>query len=582
MAERSAEFFGLRVSAFLAVVAPMLLAFNMPPSATFLNQALALIGWAAFLGMIVLCASTLQRPGAGATSLIAALGLLAIAPVVSALAFGLPWPLALSSLALIAVAMLVVITAVCIPAADGELAFGAMSAALVAAGVLSAVVALVQVFVPHWTDGTWLAHPTGGGRVGANLRQPNHLSSLLVLSALGLVWMHESAAALRPRHRGPIAAVLLLLVFGIVLTASRTGAICVALLAVWGVVDRRLSRPARIALVALPVFFVLMWIGMDVWSRTGAAAFGGDAQLHRSDLSSSRYAIWANTLSLIAAHPWLGVGWGEFNFAWTLTPFPGRPVAFFDHTHNLPLQLLVELGVPIGLLVLGLLAWALWRAVEAAAVGAGRGSATARCACVMVATMGVHSQLEYPLWYAYFLLPTAFAFGCALGFERPAGALRPRMAGRLPKFLGTAAVVLMVGTVVSLVDYRRVVVIFAPTENSPSLSERIADGRKSWFFAHHADYAAATTVEHPSEALSAFERAPHYLLDARLMQAWARALDEAGEAERARYVAARLKEFHNDQAADFFAPCDAPPPAGGVRPFQCIDPPAGLGYRNFR
>ena len=36
-------------------------------------------------------------------------------------------------------------------------------------------------------------------------------------------------------------------------------------------------------------------------------------------------------------------------FAWTLTPFPGRPIAFFDHTHNLPLQLIVELGVPLGL-----------------------------------------------------------------------------------------------------------------------------------------------------------------------------------------------------------------------------------------
>jgi len=35
----------------------------------------------------------------------------------------------------------------------------------------------------------------------------------------------------------------------------------------------------------------------------------------------------------------------------------GPAVAFFDHTHNLPMQLLVELGLPWAILVLGLLSW---------------------------------------------------------------------------------------------------------------------------------------------------------------------------------------------------------------------------------
>ena len=38
----------------------------------------------------------------------------------------------------------------------------------------------------------------------------------------------------------------------------------------------------------------------------------------------------------------------------------------------------------------------------------------AGAAAVMVAAAGLHSLLEYPLWYAYFLLPTAFAFGLGL------------------------------------------------------------------------------------------------------------------------------------------------------------------------
>ena len=45
----------------------------------------------------------------------------------------------------------------------------------------------------------------------------------------------------------------------------------------------------------------------------------------------------------------------KFNMAWTLTPVPGRPTAFFDHTHNLALQLAVELGLPMATLVMALL-----------------------------------------------------------------------------------------------------------------------------------------------------------------------------------------------------------------------------------
>ena len=32
----------------------------------------------------------------------------------------------------------------------------------------------------------------------------------------------------------------------------------------------------------------------------------------------------------------------------------------------------------------------------------------------MVLMVTLHSLLEYPLWYSYFLLPTAFAFGLCL------------------------------------------------------------------------------------------------------------------------------------------------------------------------
>jgi len=82
--------------------------------------------------------------------------------------------------------------------------------------------------------------------------------------------------------------------------------------------------------------------------------------------------------------------------------------------------------------------------------------------------------------------------------------------------------------------------------------------------------------------MKAFERAPHYLLDSRLMMAWAKALEERGESDKARYLAARFKEFRNDQSEEFFAACGAGAPASGALPFQCQAPTRTFRFEDFR
>ena len=49
-----------------------------------------------------------------------------------------------------------------------------------------------------------------------------------------------------------------------------------------------------------------------------------------------------------------------------------------------------------------------------------------RAAFVIAFMVAVHSMLEYPLWYAYFLLPTAFAFGLCVERIDPALLARER------------------------------------------------------------------------------------------------------------------------------------------------------------
>lgn len=573
------------VLATAAVAVPTALAYNVSPSATFFNQALSLVGWGVWLSVLGGSAAVVSGASAGLRSLQAAWALLLAAALASPLWAGLPWALSLSSAGLIAAAALAAQVGAGVQrSGHGDAAFRAFCIGLVVAGLVGTLVGIVQVFAPQRTDGLWIANATIAGRAVGNLRQPNHLSSLLMWSAVAALWLSESRVL--PRRIG--FPLVLLFIFAVVLTASRTGALSMGLLLLWGVFDRRLSRSARVLLVLTPLVYAAFWYGTSLWSDSTHQVFGGETRFTtKGDISSSRWGIWANTLSLIASHPWVGVGFGEFNFAWTLTPFPGRPVAFFDHTHDLLLQFLVELGLPLGATVIVLFAVALYAArpglrVPAAADTRAR-PAFASSAFMIVLLILVHSLLEYPLWYAYFLLPAAFAFGLCLagGAGGTAGSSAAASVPRRPWLPLIGGIVLVVGGLAALQDYFRVVSIFSPGDHAGPLEQRIEDGRRSWFFSHHASYAAATVSEHPGSELGAFDEAAHYLLDARLMMAWARGLAEAGDLDKARYVAQRLREFKNPQADEFFAACDAAP-SGRPLPFQCSAPAQPLSYANFR
>jgi hypothetical protein len=130
----------------------------------------------------------------------------------------------------------------------------------------------------------------------------------------------------------------------------------------------------------------------------------------------------------------------------------------------------------------------------------------------------------------------------------------------------------------ALLDYQRVVVIYAPRDNSASLASRIEAGQRSLLFAHHADYAAATNEASPAARALAFARAPHSLLDTRLMMAWASYLAERGETDRARWLAQRLREFRNPDADAFFAVCAGPDAA---TTFPCQPPQSAHDWREF-
>jgi O-antigen ligase len=585
--------------ALAAAAGPACLAFNVSPSATFLNQALAVALWglwAAALGWRVMLDDTQRARASRAMAMPAlVLGALAMATLGHLILGSLPATFAHAHLAMLAAAALLLFSGAHVgaaPRASRHAVWWALCWALLGAGLINAAIAATQVFWPELADGQWLARSSLPGRAVGNLRQPNHVATLILWAMVAATVLTE-ARQWRLRLAWPAQAVL---AGALVLTASRTGLLGVALLALWGLLDRRLSRPSRALLMALPVLYAAAWAAMAAWTQGHGTQFLAAERWAAADLSASRFRIWADSWRLVMSQPWLGVGVGEFNHAWSLSVLPERPVAFFDHAHNLSLHWAVELGLPLAIGLTLALLWALWRVARAAfAQRPWRETLPTRASFVLLLLVGVHSQLEYPLWYAYFLLPTAWLLGFGLAQAaspprvapqrlmpdgtrtRPGGESRPMAA------LALAGSVLALGAALAVADYARVAVIF-DAQSQRSLAERIRDGQRSFFFGHHADYAAATTRMLAPDDLRIFRRPTHHLLDTRLMIAWAEALAAAGDLPRARYLAARLREFRNPASKEWFDRC---PPAAASAPSQdpaCLgpDPNVVLNWTNFR
>ena len=583
--------------ALLAVVAPTLLADSDPPSITFYNQVLAVFGWGLWMAALAWWTDGTDEasaPHASASRPVLALSVVLWLCAGSALSSmwttGLPTGLGLMAAGMALSAWVVLNTAWRtahrVDAAD---LMDLVCTALAWCGVLGIVLAVIQVFIPQLADGVFIAEPTVVGRAVGNLRQPNHFSTLAVWAVCGAAWLGR-------RGRWPMHAALLVVVLAIgcvLWSASRTGIAGMVLLSVWGLRDKGLPRSLRLALIGAPLIFGGWWLLMSAWTQMGTGhAFAAQARLHDgSDISSSRFKIWANTLDLIRAHPWTGVGWGEFNLAWTFTEFPGRPVAFFDHTHDLLLQWAVELGLPLAALLTALTLWGVWALCWPWRPGpASSGDQASRhgvvCASTTVVAMaGLHSLVEYPLWYAYFLLPVAFVWGLGLAaaadIHPPRAPLDRRATTPLDRTpaIGQSWAHAVLGVAVALgalwcaLDYQWAANIYAPREGAGTLQERIINGQQRLWFGYQADYARVTEPDEgePSLPPKAFARTLHNLVDARLMIAYARSLAEHGQVDKARYVVQRLKEFRSTLGQQFMAPCKNLA-AQAKRPFQCDGP----------
>jgi hypothetical protein len=108
--------------------------------------------------------------------------------------------------------------------------------------------------------------------------------------------------------------------------------------------------------------------------------------------------------------PWIGYGWSQGGKAQMATALDFEPSHyFFRNAHNEVLDLVIWNGWPLGLLIVGVLVWWFVRRVRECRSGSNA------AVLLAVAAAWIHAMVEYPLDYAYFLLPVGLLMGVAEG-----------------------------------------------------------------------------------------------------------------------------------------------------------------------
>jgi O-antigen ligase len=266
------------------------------------------------------------------------------------------------------------------------------------AASLSSGIALSQYFGLADQAYPWVS-TAAPGEAFANLRQRNHLATLTNIGLASIVWFSGSMLS-----KTTLCGAVALLATANAASGSRTGLAQLIFLFVLSSIPSG-PKPGRQRLMALACFFYAVATLLLPWAAGLPMDSGGVlGRLHENTPAcASRRVIWSNVMHLIAQKPWLGWGWGELDYAHFITLYPGdRFCNILDNAHNLPLQFAVEMGLPATLTLCAFSLWLIFRAWSRQAT-----DPTRELAWVVLALVGLHSMLEYPLWYGPFQMTAA-------------------------------------------------------------------------------------------------------------------------------------------------------------------------------
>jgi O-antigen ligase len=439
-------------------------------------------------------------------------------------------------------------------------------AGLLAAALISAVLGALQYLGVARELSPWVNQPLKGDAF-ANLRQRNQFASLTSLGLVALLGWIAAQSKVHTMTRGgwALAFVLLnVLAAGVACSVSRTGAmqwvLVGVLMAAWGWRNAKhdagfgkgLVWFALTAPLWVVVWSVVMpWLALQTTGEWGASMIlrvTGQAQDYAA--CGGRRVLWANVLTLIAQHPWLGWGWGETDYAHFMTGYGSlRFCDMLDNAHDFPLHMALELGVPFALAVV--VVFGVWVSRRSPWREQHPWRVMAWC---LLLVLGLHSMLEYPLWYGPFQMTLGMAIGLLWaplpldGSTASQEEAKPQAKVEAQEGPMLVAAILFIGCLYAAWDFNRVGQIYrqAASRDAAYRDNPLHHAKQSWLFKNQADFAELTTqtvtADNAAELYPQALRLMHYSPEARVVQ---RVIDSGkllGHEEEAQALTERLDD----------------------------------------
>ena len=439
------------------------------------------------------------------------------------------------------------------------------------AALISACIGLLQYFGQTQSLGPWV-HTTALGEAFANLRQRNQFATLTSIGLQALLWwaaQHQTVVARSAQAGRPALWFLgvgaILLAFGNAASGSRTGfvqwVLVFGLAFVWAAPgQRRVPLVAAFALAAY-VFaaLALPWVLQAV---VGVQSGGLLGRFDEEAGCSSRRVLWSDVLHLIAQKPWAGWGWGNLDFAHFTTVYPGeRFCDILDNAHNLLLHLAVELGAPVAVAFCALCTWLIWRNRPWAET-----DPTRQMAWSVLAVIGVHSMLEYPLWYGPFQLAVALCIWMLWPTRQTAANMEKKQAVA-HGYIAWSATILIACCAYAAWDYWRISQIYLPpsARNAAYRDDTLAKIQGSWLFRDQVRFAELTTTtltpENAAHVNALAQDMLHFSPESRVVEKLIESAVMLGDDAQALFYLERFKAAFPQQHARWSAKLKAPQPA---------------------
>ena len=253
-----------------------------------------------------------------------------------------------------------------------------------------------------------LESPTG--RAYGNFAQPNQFATLLVMGIASLI-IFDTQNKINSIIVYTLSA---LLIFTLCITESRTGALSLVVITVIVMIFANHTIAYRSLRWLAPgtIIFIALHIN---WHYISNYFNGKTSRVITYTDSSGRTDLWIQMLSAVQIKPWTGWGWLQLGAAQNFVT-SSNPIALnIDHAHNLIIDLIVWFGIPAGILItISIFFWS-FKMIKSSL---GKNSNKIQFLFLLsLIPILIHSLLEYPFSYIYFLLPTAFIIGTIEGFS---------------------------------------------------------------------------------------------------------------------------------------------------------------------